>query len=157
VDSRVQAVRSLKYMLLMKILLNEAADVPSIVTGKLALTYAGRDLEAMQAVASASLARSLADFEKALKDYAFVSLGDLSFCLLTLFPLCQKELQADDIIQNHVQSVYDSLLQLNLIRIVEPFSRVEVCRNSFLTTLPNSHFILFPRSPTWLKLFVYHK
>lgn len=61
----------------------------------------------MQAVASASLARSLADFEKALKDY-------------------NKELQADEIIQKHVKSLYDSLLQLNLVRIVEPFSRVEV-------------------------------
>lgn len=67
----------------------------------------GRELEAMQAVASASLARSLADFEKALKDY-------------------NKELQADEIIQKHVKSLYDSLLQLNLVRIVEPFSRVEV-------------------------------
>lgn len=37
------------------------------------ISLTGRDLEALQAVASASLARSLADFEKALKDYSEVT------------------------------------------------------------------------------------
>ena len=94
-------MRGLKYMLLTKILLSEAADVASIVSGKLALKYSGagrrhgvqrmrmrlpvdltarrcgpgpgRHLEAMQAVASAFLKRSIADFEKALSDYALVA------------------------------------------------------------------------------------
>jgi 26S proteasome regulatory subunit N6 len=55
------------------VLLEDAGDVPAIVSGKLALKYSGRAIEAMQALATASLDRSLAAFEKALSDYKPVS------------------------------------------------------------------------------------
>ena len=48
---------------------HSAADVPGIISGKLALRYTGRELEAMQAVANAALHRSLAEFESALQDF----------------------------------------------------------------------------------------
>ena len=38
-------------------------QVANIVSGKLALRYSGKDLEAMKAVAKSSKARSLADFQ----------------------------------------------------------------------------------------------
>ncbi len=41
-------------------------DVPTIMGGKLAIKYAGKAFEAMNAVATASKRRSLADFEQAL-------------------------------------------------------------------------------------------
>ncbi|EDQ84550.1 uncharacterized protein MONBRDRAFT_12666 [Monosiga brevicollis MX1] len=107
VDMPANALRGLKYMLLSKVLLKDAADVPAIVTGKLALKYSGRDIEAMQAVAAADLKRSVANFERALKDYP-------------------SELQDDMVVQGHVHDLWDSLLQSNLARIVEPFSRVEI-------------------------------
>lgn len=41
-----------------------AEDVQSIVTGKLALKYAGVQIEAIQSIARASQNRSVAEFEK---------------------------------------------------------------------------------------------
>eukprot|EP01147_Barroeca_monosierra_P008112 gene8112-772_t len=117
VDVPSLALKSLKYMLLCKILLEESGDVPTIVTGKLALKYSGRDLDGMQAVASAALNRSLADFQRALEEYSM-------------------ELKEDVVIQKHVSELYESLLERNLMRLVEPFSRVEIDHLAHLINLP---------------------
>lgn len=60
----MQALIALKYMLLSKIMLNLPEDVQSIVMGKLALRYAGPQVEAMKSVAKASHRRSLAEFQE---------------------------------------------------------------------------------------------
>ncbi|NWT03880.1 PSD11 ATPase, partial [Mionectes macconnelli] len=102
-----KAITALKYMLLCKIMLNSPEDVQALVSGKLALRYAGRQTEALKCVAQASKNRSLADFEKALTDY-------------------KVELRDDPIINTHLAKLYDNLLEQNLIRVIEPFSRVQV-------------------------------
>lgn len=56
-------------------LLLQTEDVHSIINGKLALRYAGADVEAMKAVATAHQNRSLQDFETALKTYPSGMLG----------------------------------------------------------------------------------
>ncbi|KAL2316198.1 putative 26S proteasome regulatory subunit rpn6 [Schizosaccharomyces pombe] len=106
-DDDKKALSSLKYMLLSQIMLNSVSEVKSLLTGKHAIRYAGRDIEAMRAIAQAHENRSLADFEKALQDY-------------------KPELASDPIIRSHLSSLYDNLLEQNLLRVVEPFSRVEV-------------------------------
>lgn len=73
-----------------------------------AITYSGRDIDAMKAVAEASHKRSLADFQEALKDY-------------------KKELSEDVIVKAHLGTLYDTMLEQNLCRIIEPYSRVQVC------------------------------
>ncbi|NWH15765.1 PSD11 ATPase, partial [Grus americana] len=102
-----KAITALKYMLLCKIMLNIPEDVQALVSGKLALRYAGRQTEALKCVAQASKNRSLADFEKALTDY-------------------KVELRDDPIINTHLAKLYDNLLEQNLIRVIEPFSRVQI-------------------------------
>ncbi|NXW96867.1 PSD11 ATPase, partial [Larus smithsonianus] len=117
-----KAITALKYMLLCKIMLNIPEDVQALVSGKLALRYAGRQTEALKCVAQASKNRSLADFEKALTDY-------------------KVELRDDPIINTHLAKLYDNLLEQNLIRVIEPFSRVQV-------NLPSKHAdALVPLSP----------
>lgn len=112
-----RALTALKYMLLCKIMLGLADDVNQIVSGKLAITYSGRDIDAMKAVAQASHKRSLADFQVALKEYS-------------------KELEEDVIVKAHLGTLYDTMLEQNLCRIIEPFSRVQVSHIANSIKLP---------------------
>jgi len=102
-----RAVLALKYMLLCKVMTNLPEDVEALVSSKLALAYAGRDVDAMKVVATALKERSLAAFEAALVAY-------------------KKELSDDPIIRNHLAALYDTLLEQNLVRVIEPYSRVEI-------------------------------
>lgn len=102
-----KALTALKYMLLSKIMLNNPDDVQQIVSGKLALKHAGKDIDAMKSVAQASHKRSLADFQVAVKTY-------------------KHELEDDVIVRAHLGTLYDNMLEQNLCRIIEPYSRVQV-------------------------------
>lgn len=112
-----KAILGLKYMLLSKIMLNCPEDVQSVVTGKLALRHAGPHIEAMKSIATASQNRSLAEFQENLNKYT-------------------HELTEDLIIKRHFNKLYDNLLEQNLCRIIEPFSKVEVTHVSELIKLP---------------------
>lgn len=99
---------TLKYMILCKIMIGAADDIDTLVGGKLGQNYSlGKEVEAMKAVGEAYKARSLKQFEAALQTYP-------------------TELTADIIVQTHFNSLYDSLLQQNIIRIIEPYSRVQI-------------------------------
>jgi len=59
----------------------------------------------MKAVAAAHTSRSLLEFEKALNVY-------------------EMELSEDLIVHSHLSALYDTLLEQNLLRLIEPFSKV---------------------------------
>lgn len=99
------AVNALKYMLLCKIMTDNADDVNSIINGK--TKYLGRQVESMRAIANASKTRSLRLFQDALKNY-------------------REELCDDKIIETHLSELYDEMLSKNLCRLIEPFSTVEI-------------------------------
>jgi len=61
----------------------------------------------MKSIAQASHKRSLADFQQTITTY-------------------QKELVNDPIIRAHLDTLYDNMLEQNLCRIIEPYSRVQV-------------------------------
>jgi len=112
-----RAVRNLKYMLLCKVMTSDAADVQAIVNNKTAQRYHGDDIEAMRAVAQAHHERSLQSFSVATTTY-------------------QSQLGDDPIIEAHLSDLYDTLLQQNLCRLLEPFSRVEISHIARLIDLP---------------------
>lgn len=112
-----KAVDVLKYMLLCKIMLNESEDVPGIISSKAGLKYTGREVDAMRAVAKAHQDRSLQTFQDVLKQY-------------------HTELVEDSIIHTHLSALYDTLLEQNLVRLIEPFSRVEIVHIATLIGLP---------------------
>lgn len=139
-----RAVLALKYMLLCKIMLNLAEDVHAIVNSKVALKYAGADIDAMRAIASAHQNRSLSDFETALSKFKDgKSSRDKRGKESQLFNIPsssqqQQELGNDPIIKAHLSDLYDTLLEQNLLRIIEPFSKVEIAHVASLVKLPTS-------------------
>lgn len=106
-DEAARAQAALQYMLLCKIMLNAADDVNTLMASKQALKYAGTSLEAMKAIARAHSNRSLEEYERALAAY-------------------KSELSSDGFIRNHLIRLYDTMLEQNLIKVIEPFSRVEI-------------------------------
>jgi 26S proteasome regulatory subunit N6 len=112
-----EAVTALKYMLLCKIMTHHPEEVAAIVQGKTALRYPGADVDAMRAVAKAHSERDLRAFEDATKRYP-------------------KELVQDPIIHAHLSELYNTLLEQNLCRLIEPFSRVEISHIAKLIDLP---------------------
>ncbi|KAL8691613.1 MAG: hypothetical protein Q9218_003208 [Villophora microphyllina] len=102
-----KATSALQYMLLCKIMLNLGDDVNSLMTSKQALKYSGKNLEAMKSVARAHSNRSLEEYERALSNYRY-------------------ELGSDTFIRNHLRRLYDAMLEQNLVKVIEPFSRVEI-------------------------------
>mmetsp|Transcript_36051 Transcript_36051/g.78651 ORF Transcript_36051/g.78651 Transcript_36051/m.78651 type:complete len:423 (-) Transcript_36051:467-1735(-) len=111
------AVNALKYMLLCKIMTNNTEDVSSIINSKGGLKYVGVDTEAMKAVASAHINRSLKAFQEALKTYT-------------------AQLGEDPVIQTHLKALYSTLMEQNLCRLIEPYSRVEIAHLAGLIELP---------------------
>lgn len=109
---------ALKYLLLCKIMIGQPDDLDSLATGKLGQKYSvGEEVIAMKAVASAYRNRSLQEFEEALAN----------------FP---DQLGTDMMIHNHFQTLYDQLLQQNLLRIISPYSKVQLSYISQSIGLP---------------------
>ncbi|KAI3641418.1 hypothetical protein MIR68_000548 [Amoeboaphelidium protococcarum] len=101
------AVLGVKYMILAKIMLQEVDDVINIVNGKIANKYKSTHIEAMQAISTASKQRSLHSFTDTIQKYP-------------------QELQADILVKNHLQKLYEMLLTSHILRVVEPYSRVQI-------------------------------
>ncbi|KAK8086197.1 hypothetical protein PG994_001171 [Apiospora phragmitis] len=117
-DEGLKATAALQYMLLCKIMLNLVDDVNNLMTSKQAQKYAGQNLEAMKAIARAHSHRSLDEYERALAAYKY-------------------ELGSDAFIRNHLRRLYDAMLEQNLIKVIEPFSRVEISHIAKLVGLDN--------------------
>ncbi|CAJ1348295.1 unnamed protein product [Effrenium voratum] len=116
-NSTTKARTAMKYMLLSKIMSNLPKDTTSIISSKSGLQYVGPEIDAMAAVASAHEARSLKKFEAVLEQH-------------------KHQLSEDPIIQFHLSDLNETLLEQNILRILEPFSRVEITHVAELIELP---------------------
>ena len=125
-DDRTRAMPCLKYMMLCRILdslTNKTTTTSSsskstmMISAKQSIKYAGRHLDAMNAIAKAASRRSLKDFEALLQEY-------------------KQELVEDVLIQHHLYYLKEQLLERNLIRIMEPYSCVELSHIASVMEFP---------------------
>eukprot|EP01091_Cochliopodium_minus_P020468 TRINITY_DN8968_c0_g1_i1.p1 TRINITY_DN8968_c0_g1~~TRINITY_DN8968_c0_g1_i1.p1 ORF type:complete len:423 (-),score=142.80 TRINITY_DN8968_c0_g1_i1:25-1293(-) len=106
-SQELNAVLALKYMLLCKVMTNNAEDIKQIMSGKLALKYNGEEIEAMKSIANAYKSRSLKDFYETKEQY-------------------KKYIEGDIVVSVHLTNLYENLLEQNLLRIIEPYSCVDI-------------------------------
>lgn len=106
-----RAVMCLKYMCLCKVLNNCPNEVPSILSGKLALKHQGPDVQAMAQIAKAANVRSLEDFTAAVKAN-------------------EALLKSDALISHHLDVLYENMLEGNLLKIIHPFRLVIITHNN---------------------------
>jgi len=117
-----RARNAMKYMMLSKIMNNVPQACNHITASKNGLKYKGSDIEALVAVADAHKGRSLKKFEALLDKY-------------------EKELRQEKIIAWHLSDLNETLLEQNILRILEPFSRVELTHVAELMELPEARTV----------------
>merc|ERR1712232_1246864 len=88
-----------------------------MISAKQSIKHGGRHLDAMSAIAKAASRRSLKDFEALLREY-------------------KHELVDDVLIQHHLLYLKEQLLERNLIRIMEPYSCVELSHIASVMEFP---------------------
>ena len=106
---KTRATRALRYMLLSKIMADQPKEVEQIVNSKIvAMEYAGKlSTESLLAIAKAQKTRSIEMFENVVRKY-------------------EDEIASDPVILFHIKDLNERLVEQNLLRIVEPYSRVEI-------------------------------
>ncbi|AWU76726.1 hypothetical protein CAS74_000666 [Pichia kudriavzevii] len=114
----MKSVKVLKYMILCKIMNSQIDDINSLLKQKSVQPFLHlKDIEAMKSVSMAYSNRSLKDLENSLKTY-------------------NKELTLDPIIRSHLSDLYDSLFQKNLLKLIEPYSCIEINHICAMIGLP---------------------
>eukprot|EP01017_Pseudomicrothorax_dubius_P028597 TRINITY_DN3401_c0_g2_i3.p1 TRINITY_DN3401_c0_g2~~TRINITY_DN3401_c0_g2_i3.p1 ORF type:complete len:419 (+),score=156.83 TRINITY_DN3401_c0_g2_i3:115-1371(+) len=101
------ARQTLKYMILSKIMVGNVDEAFLILGGKSGMKYWGKELEAMKAITQANKSKSLRKFQEALQEN-------------------EATLREDPLIKIHINNLYENLLEQNLLKVVEPYSRVQI-------------------------------
>merc|ERR1712087_630694 len=116
-----RAPKALKYMLLSKIMNDQPNDVKAVIAGKLALKYQSKQIQIMQNIANSYHQRSLQQFESIIAASS-----------------SNKEIMNDIVIKNKLTELKNKLLQQNLLRLLEPFEKVQIAHIAKLIKLPIS-------------------
>lgn len=101
------AGHAFKFMLFSKIMGGSPDDCISLINSSLSLKYQNRQVEAMKSVAQAAKQQNLLMFEKCKQVYG-------------------GELLEDIVVMRHFGFLYNTLLEDNLKKIIEPYSEVQI-------------------------------
>jgi 26S proteasome regulatory subunit N6 len=107
--SHPRAQGCFKNMLLTKVVQGSAKEVPALLSSPHGLKHAGVALEAMAAVASAAKERSLDNYKSAVAK-----------------PEYAPHLRSDPLIARHIDALYEKMFEINLLKLITPFARVEI-------------------------------
>jgi len=116
-EKLVKAKVAIKYMLLSKIMMGRPQETKVIIGSKSGMKYTGSEIDAMAAVAKAQDDRCLKKLEAVLLQY-------------------KTELKDEPIISYHLNDLTETLLEQNILRILEPYSHVELAHVAELIELP---------------------
>jgi len=116
-DVAHKARTAMKYMLLSKIMVNRPQEVSTIISSKSCLKYTNSEIDAMAAIATSLSERALKKFEEVRAQY-------------------KHQIDDDPIIAYHLDDLNETLLEQNILRILEPFSHVEIAHVAELIELP---------------------
>jgi len=109
-DDHVNGLACLKYMLLSKIMNGQGEEVHAIVNAKNSLRFADDEvIGCLKEIADAYKISSLSKFSKILERN-------------------ENLISQDVLLKTHLSDLKNDLLEKNLIRIIEPYSRVDVDR-----------------------------
>lgn len=113
-----KAVTALRYMVLCKVLQGKADEVNAIMTAKYGQKYGTHEkLLSMLDVAAAAKQSSLQMFEQAVEKHRHL-------------------LAADTLISHHLELLHESMLEANLLKVLRPYSRVELTHVASVMHLP---------------------
>jgi 26S proteasome regulatory subunit N6 len=101
------AGNAFKFMLFSKVMGRAPDDAMNLINSAVSLKFQNRDVEAMKAVAQAAKQQNLLMFEKCKQVYEW-------------------ELLEDPVIKRHFTYLYNTLLEDNLKKIIEPYSEVQI-------------------------------
>ena len=101
-----KALRAFQYMILSKIVGDHLDEVNNVVLSKQGKNYYGKEVEALRSIESAIREKSI----KLLKENIEKN----------------KEYFTDPIIKYHINNLHNDLLEKNLIKIIKPYSVVEI-------------------------------
>lgn len=101
-----RAAMGFKFMLFSKVMNDQNEDALGLINSALALKYQSRHTEAMKEIAQANKAQNLLAFEKIKSEYA-------------------EEL-SEPVLKRHFNLLYNSLLERNLLKIIKPYSEVQI-------------------------------
>lgn len=116
---KTRATKALRYMLLSKIMNEQPKEVDAIVNSKIvAMDYASKNTtEPFVAISKAQSSRSVEIFEATVNKYTeFIS--------------------SDPVISHHIRHLNERLIEQNILRIIEPYSRVEISHVAKIIKLP---------------------
>ena len=102
-----KALKALQYMILSKIMGGMIDDVSAIILGKQARNYYGIEVEALKSITEAVKDKSVGALKSNIEKYKDVLLSD-------------------EIIVHHLVNLQNELLEKNLIKIIQPYSVVEI-------------------------------
>lgn len=94
-------------MLLCKIMRNSKDEVAQLLNGKFGLKYGSEpQVLTIKAVSDANSSESIVALRDVIQNH--------------------PEIEQDEVLNTHIRSLYDSLLEKNLFKIIESYTRVEL-------------------------------
>ena len=102
-----RAVKAFKYMILCKIMRNAKDEITQLLNGKYGLKYGSEpQVLTVKAVSNANSKESIVALRDVIQNH--------------------PDIQQNEVLNTHIRSLYDNLLEKNLFKVIESYTKVEL-------------------------------